>query len=83
MLHGRNNRFFFLQEKNVLSNAKYFHCSCHAKPLFIDQGVMIDRLHRSRSLLLSTEHEVINFTLEIIMTDELLLNKLMENKLNY
>ena len=75
MLHGRNNRFFFLREKNVFSNAKYFHCSCHAKPLFIDQGVMTDRLHLSLfRLLLSTGHEVTNFTLEVIMTDKLLLS---------
>ena len=31
MLHDRNNRFFFLWEQNnVLSNAKHYHCSCHA-----------------------------------------------------
>ena len=37
---------------------------------------MIERLHRSLlRLLLSTEHEVTNFTLEVIMTDELLLAK--------
>ena len=29
-LHGRNNRLFFLLGKNVLSNAKHFHCSFHA-----------------------------------------------------
>ena len=44
---------------------------------------MTDRLHRSfLRLLLSAEHEVTNFTLEVIMTDELLLNKLIEDKLN-
>ena len=30
MLYGRNNRFFFIWEKNFLSYARYFHCSCHA-----------------------------------------------------
>ena len=30
MLHDRNNRFLFLWDKNVLSNAKHFHCSYHA-----------------------------------------------------
>ena len=41
MLHGRNNRFFSVWEiKNVISNAKHFHCSCHEtwlpykKPLY-------------------------------------------------
>ena len=49
-----------------------------------DQRVTIERLHRSLlQLLLSTKHEVANFTLEIIMTDELLLNKLIEDKLSY
>ena len=27
--HGMNNRFFFLWEKILLSNAKYSHSSCH------------------------------------------------------
>ena len=70
--------------KNVLSNAEHFHCSFHEQPLFIDQGVMIDRSHRSvLRLLLSTEHEVTNFTLEVIMTDKLLLNKLIGDKLDH
>ena len=30
MLHGRNNRFFFLWEKMFFSYAKHFHCFCHA-----------------------------------------------------
>ena len=31
MLHGRNNLDSFSRgNKNVLSNAKHFHCSCHA-----------------------------------------------------
>ena len=29
ILHGRNNKFFFLL-KNVLSKAKKIYCSCHA-----------------------------------------------------
>lgn len=44
---------------------------------------MIERLHRSLlRLLLSTEREVANFTLEVIMTDELLHNMLIEDKLS-
>ena len=50
MLHGRNNRFFFLWEKNVLSNAKHFHCSCHATWLPCKTS-FYDNCRNSRALI--------------------------------
>ena len=55
--------FFLMQNIFILPAMQHGFC---AKPPFIDQGVMINRSHRSHlRLLLSTEHEVTRFTLEV------------------
>ena len=56
MVHGKNDRFFFPWEKNVLSDAKQFHCSCHvtwlpcktslwvcSKPEYLESCKQMDR----------------------------------------
>ena len=83
MFHRKNSRFFFLWGKNVLTYAKYFHCSCRAKPLLykntIGNSMRLDRsahLGNCSNLSTNTASIAVLLRLPYSAKDQQLLSKI-------